>query len=165
LGGTTPTVEVLPTATLRSVWLVLIGAAALVSMVLGVVVLVADNRGPSHHRDRPRPPRATHTAAVPPTVTRRRAFAPGWRLRSRHPRRDLRGAHRPPCGDAARPLRVPAPRRGHGAPALPAHARPVVDGRQRVLRAVRRAARRARRQRRGRQPTRDPRLSRAAHEH
>ena len=81
LGGTTPTVEVLPTATRRSAWLVLIGAAALVSMVLGVMVLVADNRGPSHHRDRPRPPRATTTVAVPPSVTSPPTFPPDWQLR------------------------------------------------------------------------------------
>jgi hypothetical protein len=83
LGGTTPAVEVLPTGARRSVWLVLIGIAAIACMVLGLVVLVADNRGPSDARDRrrPRPSRATTTVAIPPSVTSPPTFPPDWQLR------------------------------------------------------------------------------------
>jgi len=74
---------VLPTGARRSVWLVLIGIAAIACMVLGLVVLVAYNRGPSDARDRrrPRPSRATTTVAIPPSVTSPPTFPPDWQLR------------------------------------------------------------------------------------
>jgi len=83
LGGTRPAAEVLPAAAPRSVWLVLVGVAALVLMVLGVVVLIADNRGSSDRPDRARkrPPNATTTVAVPPSVTSPPTFPPDWQLR------------------------------------------------------------------------------------
>jgi hypothetical protein len=83
LGGTSPTVEVLPEAASRSVWLVLVGIAAIAAMVIGVVVLIADNRGPSDATDRARrrPPQVTTTVAVPPSVTSPPTFPPDWQLR------------------------------------------------------------------------------------
>ena len=83
LGGTTPAVELLPARAPRSVWLVLTGVVAMVCVVLGVVVLVADNRGPSPGRDRarPRPPHAGTTLATPTSVTSPPTFPPDWQLR------------------------------------------------------------------------------------
>jgi hypothetical protein len=83
LGGTTPAVDVLPARAPRSVWLVLTGVVAVVCVVLGVVVLVDDNRGPSHVRERarPRPPQATTTLATSTSVTSPPTFPPDWQLR------------------------------------------------------------------------------------
>ena len=83
LGGTSPSVEVLPERAPRSVWLVAILVAALVCVVLGVVLLIADNRGPSDEPDRARrPPRpVTTTVATPTSVTSPPTFPPDWQLR------------------------------------------------------------------------------------
>lgn len=83
LGGATPAVEMLPERAPRSVWLVLTGIVAVVFVVLGVVLLVADNQGPSHGpgRARPRPEQTTTSVATPTSVTSPPTFPPDWQLR------------------------------------------------------------------------------------
>jgi hypothetical protein len=83
LGGTSPAVEVLPERARRSVWLVLTLIAAMICVVLGVVLLITDNRGPSDAPDpaRRRPPQATSTVATPTSVTSPPTFPPDWQLR------------------------------------------------------------------------------------
>jgi hypothetical protein len=83
LGGTTPAVEVLPTRARRSVWLVLALVVAIVSVALGVMVLLADNRGPSQGpgRARPRARQAPTTVVTPTSITSPPTFPPDWQLR------------------------------------------------------------------------------------
>jgi hypothetical protein len=83
LGGTTPATEVLPASAPRPVWLVLVLVAALVCVVLGVVLLATDDRGPSRGPDRarPRPREATTTVPSPTSVTSPPTFPPDWQLR------------------------------------------------------------------------------------
>jgi hypothetical protein len=83
LGGTTPAVELLPAPPARSVWLVVVALLAVVCVAVGVVVLVADNRGRSDPSDapRPRPTQLTTTVASSPSATSPPTFPPDWQLR------------------------------------------------------------------------------------
>jgi hypothetical protein len=83
LGGITPATEVVPASAPRSMWLVLVLVAAIVCLVLGVVLQVRDNRGPSGGPDRarPRPQEGTTTVPTPRSVTSPPTFPPDWQLR------------------------------------------------------------------------------------
>jgi hypothetical protein len=83
LGGTTPTLELLPATPRRSAGLVLAAVLAVVCVAVGVVLLVSDNRGRSDPSDEPRPapPQVTTTVASSAPATSTPTFPPDWKLR------------------------------------------------------------------------------------